>query len=194
MFKYVEAKDEELIKKIYRFRCKIACDELKVLKREDYVDGLEIDEYDRYSVHFAALDENGEVASCLRVIHHSPIGYPTENEMIVDKDLSHFQRERVGEMSRIFIRSDCRNMKDTKKIIELIKINVCPKMKELGVDYSFGALEKSFHRLLVMFGMPYEIIGKLQMHGGKLRYPALLSTQEFIETNPELCAKWIVHE
>ncbi len=194
MFKYVEAKNEELIKKIYRFRCTIACDELKILKREDFLDGLEFDEYDKYSVHFAALDESGEVVSCLRVVHHSPIGYPTENGMKIDRDLSYIDRERIGEMSRIFIRSDCRNMRDTKQIIELIKINVCPKMKELGVDYSFGALEKSFHRLLDMFGMPYEIIGELQMYAGKMRYPALLSTQKFIEVNPELCRKWIDNE
>ncbi len=191
MFKYVEAKDEELIKKIYKFRCQIACDELKILNRENYPDGLETDEYDRYSIHFAALDKNGEIASCLRLIHHSPIGYPTENEMKIEKNLASVDRNKIGEISRIFIHRNYRDMKSSKEIFRLAKLYVCPKMKKLGIEYTFGALEKSFHRLLGIFGMPYEIIGEPQIHGGRMRYPSLLSTKRLAEANPDLCKEWI---
>ncbi len=183
MFKYVEAKDEELIKEIYRFRCQIACDELKILNREDYPDGLETDEYDKYSIHLAILNENDEVVSCLRLIYNSAIGYPTQNEMVIEKDISFIESGKLGEISRIFIHSRYRDMRSTKVIIESLKKEVCKKMIELDIEYSFGALEKSFHRLLRILNMPYEIVGKKQMHGGRMRYPAILSTQKLIEVN-----------
>lgn len=189
MFKYVEAKDEELIKKIYRFRCTIACDELSILKRNDYPDGLETDEYDKYSIHFAALNEKNEVISCLRLINNSPIGYPMENEMNIRFDNS-VKRVQVGEISRQFIHKNYRNMKATREIFYLTKKYVCPKLKELGLEFTYVTVEKSFYRLLCMMDMPYEIIGKPQKHRGRIRYPCKLSTKKLIEANKELCKKY----
>ncbi len=190
MFKYVEAKDEELIKKIYRFRYQIACEELNILKKENYPDCLEIDEYDRYSIHFAALNQKEEVVACLRLIQNSPIGYPMENEMKI-KFTTDVERYMVGEISRQFIHKAYRDMRSTKEIFYLTKKHVCPKMKEIGLKYTYVAVEKSFYRLLRMMGMPYELIGKPQKHGGRLRLPCVLSTDKLIERNKQLCSKWV---
>ncbi len=185
MFKIVEAKDVELIKKIYRFRCAIACDELKILKREDFPDGLETDEYDNFSTHLAALTKVGEVIACLRLIHDSPIGYPTKNEMKIEKDLSFIDPNREGEISRIFIHNRYRDMRSTKLIIHSLKREVFKKMIELNIEYSYGALEKPFFRLLRILKMPYEIIGTEQIHGGRMRYPSILYTNKLLEENKD---------
>jgi N-acyl-L-homoserine lactone synthetase len=184
---FVEVQDQELLEKIYRFRYFIACEELGVYKKEDYPDGIESDEYDAYAVHFAASDEKGEVASCVRLIHHSPVGYPTQN--ILDVDLSAFDLDPqdVGEISRIFIRPDCRNLKASREIFIRFKIMLCHKMKELGLKYTMGSLEYRFYRLLQRYKFPYEIIGESAVYAGRERFPVLLSTDRLREANRELC-------
>lgn len=189
-FEFLEVNSNELLDKVYRFRYKILCEELKVFDRNSYPYQKETDQYDPSSIHFAAVDENGEVAACVRLIHHSPVGYPTENGMVFDIDKNIFERDKVGEVSRIFIDSKYRNFKATKSIMGDIKKYVYLKMKEKGLLYTYGALEKSFLRLLRMYKMDYETIGKVQKYGGELRFPAILYTKKLEEDNPILVNLW----
>ena len=149
MFRFIRVeKDRELLNKIYRFRCKILCDELKYFDKERYPDGLEIDKYDKYSIHYVALDNENEIAATVRLIHHSPIGYPTENSMnISDNVRNAFNRDKLGEISRIFIDKKYRNLKDTKFLIETFKKFLYMDMKEERIEYSYGSLQKSCMRL-----------------------------------------------
>lgn len=188
-FTFLEVKDPALLDKVYAFRCDIMCDELKVLDRSDYPDGRERDKYDPYSEHFAVLNENGEVCACIRLIHHSPVGYPTENNMEFDIDKSIFDRDKLGEFSRIFIGEGYRNLKTTKTLMEGIKKVGYLKLKEMGIEYSYGALEKSFLRLLRMYKMGYDPIGKEQEYGGK-RFPCILYSKTLEADNPDLANKW----
>ena len=58
-------------------------------------------------------------------------------------------------------------------------------MIELNIEYSYGALEKPFFRLLRILKMPYEIIGTEQIHGGRMRYPSILYTNKLLEENKD---------
>ncbi|BDY12109.1 GNAT family N-acyltransferase [Hydrogenimonas cancrithermarum] len=187
MFQFVEVHDEKLLEKIYRFRYFIACEELNVYKKDDYPEGIENDEYDPYAVHFAAFDEKGAVASCVRLIHHSPVGYPTQNALDVDLSPFDLDPQNLGEISRIFIRPDCRNLKASREIFTRFKIMLCHKMKELGLKYTMGSLEDRFYRLLQRYRFPYEIIGESAFYAGKERFPVLLSTDQLREANRDLC-------
>jgi len=187
MFRIVEAQDSDLLERIYRFRYFILCEEQKVFKEEDYPDGMEYDEYDQYSVQFAVLDREDKLAACIRLIHHSPIGYPTENVFKLDFKKLKLERDKVGEMSRIFIRKEYRNLRTSREIFTLVKICLCHKMVELGLDYTLGALEDRFYSLLHKYGYPYEIIGDIRFYGGKKRFPALLSTKKLIKVNQKFC-------
>ncbi|RUM44556.1 MAG: GNAT family N-acetyltransferase [Hydrogenimonas sp.] len=187
MFRIVEVHDPDLLERIYRFRYFIACEELGVYQKEDYPDGMEYDEYDQYSVQFAILGQHDELVACIRLIHHSPIGYPTENVFKLDLQQLNIERDRVGEMSRIFIQKEYRNLKTSREIFTLVKICLCHKMVELGLDYTLGALESRFYSLLHKYGYPYEIIGKSIVYAGKERFPVLLSTEKLIAANRELC-------
>jgi N-acyl-L-homoserine lactone synthetase len=188
-FTFLEVKENDLLNKVYEFRCTIMCDELKIVDRADYPDSREIDKYDPYSEHFAVLNANGEVCACIRLIHHSPLGYPTENNMTFDIDKNIFDRDKLGEFSRIFIGSEYRSLKTTKRLMEGIKRVGYLKLKEMGIEYSYGALEKSFLRLLNMYKMGYEPIGKEQKYGGQ-RLPCILYSKKLEEDNPELANLW----
>lgn len=191
MFKCIEAKDEELIKEIYRFRYKVALEEDILPEGKEFKEAYEADEYDKYSIQYAFFDKNSEIAACVRLIHHSDVGYPAQNSLKIEsvekkKLMLYDEKMQTAELSRIFIRKDCRGIKNTRKIIDLVKLNAGVKMKEMGVICSYGALEESFLRLLLILKMPYRIIGPYQMYGNRMRAPCIMFTDEMMELNKEL--------
>ncbi|WP_200763932.1 GNAT family N-acyltransferase [Nitrosophilus alvini] len=190
MFRFVEADTEELLDKVFRFRCKIMCEEKKFLDINDFPDKKERDKYDEYAIQFAALDENDEVCACVRLIHHSPIGYPTENNLEFDKEKYKFDREKLCEVSRIFIDKKYRNMKDTKVLMEFVKKYVYFKMKDFGIEYSYGALENNFIKLLNIFKIPYKKIGIGKEFYSVLRYPCIMYVEDLENINPGLLEEW----
>ncbi len=191
MFRFFRVSENEpILTRIYRFRCEILCDELGYFKKEDYPDGLEIDPYDAYSIQYAALDSQGELAATVRLILKSPIGYPTENHMEIDDNIiKELDREKLGEISRIFIKKEYRTIKSSKYIMRNFIKMIYEDMKLNGIEYTYGALEKSFFRLLRIYKMRYIVIGKLQEYGG-LRYPCILYTRDLEADNPELIREW----
>ncbi|BDY11797.1 acyl-homoserine-lactone synthase [Hydrogenimonas cancrithermarum] len=187
MFKLVKAEDENLLEEIYRLRYHVLCEEIKTLDKKDYPEGLEYDEYDRFADQYAILDKEGKVAGCLRLVHHSPIGFPTLNVMHMTDFLQKIDGERLGEISRITIHPKYRKLSLTKKIFNLIIYNGCPEMKNLGLDYALCAVEEPLFRLLRMFSIPFEKIGEAHEYLLRYRYPALLEMKELAKAHPKLC-------
>ncbi len=189
-FKFLEVTNEKLLTRVFSFRYKIFKEIYPMYMQESgFSDEKEYDKYDAYAVHFVALNEKGEVCATVRLIYHSPIGYPTENNTKFDNSM--FERNKVGEMSRIFVDKKYRSMKTTKIIIEAVKRYMYVKMIHEGIEYTYGYLEKSFLRLLRIYKMPYHPIGKIQKHKNfGLRYPCILYTQELGNENPQLIKLW----
>ena len=149
----------------------------------------EHDAYDRYAIHFATLDEDGEVCATVSLIYNSSIGYPTENSTKFDNSM--FDREKLGEMSRIFVDKKYRSMKTTKVIIEAVKRYMYIKMMQEGIEYTYGHLEKSFLRLLKIYKMPYHPVGPIYKDENiGLRYPCILYTKELGIENSRLIKLW----
>jgi len=184
-YQFIEVSTEEQLEKVFAFRYQIVCEKLGVSKLDYCEPNREIDEYDAYSEHFAAFDEAGEVVACTRLIHHSPIGYPMTNHMSYDTNIWHFDREQLGEFSRIFVSPQIRGTKELKPLFDSLKTIGYTMMKKLDITYTFGALEKPFFRLLNMLHFPYKRIGDLQPYIGQ-RYPSILYTDELRCANPEL--------
>ncbi len=184
-FLEVDKNDTEMLEKVFAFRYKIFLEIYpEYLIDSNCIDNKESDEYDQYATQFIALDNNDNIAATLRLIHHCPHGYPTENCMNFNTDK--FEKEKLGELSRIFIDPKYRNFKTTKKIIYELKKSIYLKMSELGIEYTYGSLEPSFIRLLKMNNMNYEIIGEKQLHGQLgLRYPCILNTKKLENDNKE---------
>ena len=191
-FSFLEVKDGVMLDKVFEFRYKVL-KESKIF--QDYfreIESLECkehDKYDSYSVNFVAVDQDGEVAATIRLIHHSPLGYPTENGMSFDNTM--FEREKLGEMSRIFVDAKYRSIHITKIIMQGLKNLMYSKLMQLGIEYTYGALEPRFVRLLKMYKICYEIIGEKQLQGKMgLRYPCILYTQRLGDDNPEIVELW----
>ncbi|MDA3946925.1 MAG: GNAT family N-acetyltransferase [Helicobacteraceae bacterium] len=187
-YQFVEVTSEDQLEKVYAFRYDIVCEKLGVTELEGCEPNRETDEYDAYSEHYAAFDENGEVIACTRLIHHSPIGYPTTNNMDYDRDNWHFDPEKLAEFSRIFVSPKIRSIKELQPLFNTMKSLVYPKVQELEISYILGALEKPFLRLLNILQLPYKPIGDLQSYITP-RFPCIMYTNETIEVNPEIYGK-----
>jgi N-acyl amino acid synthase of PEP-CTERM/exosortase system len=60
----------------YRIRYQVYCLERGLLRKDDYPDGLERDEYDAVSLHVLATHRSGEPAGTARLVTHSALGFP----------------------------------------------------------------------------------------------------------------------
>ncbi len=195
MLYFFEVIDENMLEKIYRFRYDIVCEELEFFDKSLYKDKKETDKYDKYSTHFVALNEDCEIVATTRLIHHSTIGYPTTEHLRIYDDVKNllelYKAHALGEVSRVFIAKKYRNMHDTKYIMtNFIKEKVYFKMKDVGVEYAYSAMEKRLVRLLRMFKINFEIIGPLQEGYGSPRYPCLLSVKRLERDNPMLLERY----
>ncbi len=189
-FTFLEVKNSDLLEKVFAFRYKILLEIYpEYLQESKLLDEKESDKYDPYSVHFAALNEAGEVCATVRLIYNSPIGYPTENSMIFDSSM--FERDKLGEMSRIFVDAKYRSINTTMSIMDGLKKLMYSKMMKLGVQYTYGSLEESFLRLLRIYKITYITIGEKQEHGlFGFRYPSILYTRQLGADNPEIIELW----
>lgn len=174
-----------MLENVFKFRYKIMHDELSFIQPTH--DKQEIDEYDHYSDQFAVLNPEGNICAVIRLIHHSPIGYPTQQHCNFHPDEQHYEQQHSAELSRIFIDPVYRNMRDTKTFIRGLVLDAAyPKMKEYGVKQCYGSLEKTFLKLVNMIRIPYKSIGDAQYYLGANRYPSILTTDELEACNPEL--------
>ena len=184
-FTYLEATNNKMLNSIFEFRYKIISQTKaysSYYQENEFPNSMESDKYDAYSIHFVVLDEDNAICASVRLIYNSPIGYPTENDMKFDN--KKFDRDKLGELSRIFIDEKCRSFKVTKQIIYNLNKLIYLKMIRLKIKYTYGALESNFLRLLKIFKMPYEVLDKKQNQGKMgFRFPCILYTQRLGDEN-----------
>lgn len=194
-YSFIHVTNKEILDKVYQFR-------YKIYKEMDWLDantcglnGKERDEYDDYCSQFAILNQKGEICCTMRLIHNSPIGYPTEEFLDTTHDKRLVERDKLGEMSRIFIDPKHRNMKETRIFIStIVKSLAYEKMKEYGVKYCYGLLEPTFIKLVNIFKIPYEPICELKQVYNKLKYPSILDVGQLEKQNPQLRKYWDSHK
>jgi N-acyl amino acid synthase of PEP-CTERM/exosortase system len=111
-FKFKKVDSEELLKEIYRVRYEVYCQECGFLPTADYPDGLEIDEFDEHSVHFAAF-ANSEVIGTSRLVMNSEHGYPLDEHCkVIYVNESELPKDGLVEVSRLALRKTFRRRKE----------------------------------------------------------------------------------
>ncbi|MDY0360347.1 MAG: PEP-CTERM/exosortase system-associated acyltransferase [Desulforegulaceae bacterium] len=208
--------DEELMEKAYKLRYSVYCKEVKYLNPDDYDDSMEIDEFDKYSIHFAALNENNEVLGTLRLVLNSDLGFPLEHHCReYDKTKIDFSRNNLAEISRLAVDKSFRRRKDdgmfgvesydgdannevSKEIREkrkrpIIVVGLYKMMymesKRRGITHWYAAMEEKLNKALNHFSFKFEAIGPVQDYSGPV-IPFLGNIQEIEEevfrNKPEL--------
>ncbi|MBT1070913.1 PEP-CTERM/exosortase system-associated acyltransferase [Pelotalea chapellei] len=111
---------DERIHEVYMLRYKVYCDEWKFENPEDHPGGVEIDEYDEHSSHFAVIrKDSDEMIGTTRIIFCSDRGFPLEGHAEIDQGaLEGIDRELVGEVSRLAVSKDYRRRYVDKVMFE----------------------------------------------------------------------------
>lgn len=119
---------DDRINDVYMLRYKVYCDEWGFENPEDHPGGVEIDEFDEYSSHFAVIrKDNDEMIGTTRIIFSSDRGFPLEGHAEIDQGaLDGVNRSLVGEVSRLAVSKDYRRRYVDKVMFEF---------KEYDEDY-----------------------------------------------------------
>jgi N-acyl-L-homoserine lactone synthetase len=185
MFTFKVVDSCELLEESFRFRYNIMGEETNpyIVVPNDY--RIDIDEYDKYSIHLVALDHSYNVCATARLIINSPIGYPVPNKMKINLSQDTLKNDSFCEVSRIFIDNSVRGFKNAKHIIHNFVQLMSYYVKKNQVNYMYAALESNFLRFLCSIGINYHAIGEFSYYYG-IRYPCILSWERLTQDNPHL--------
>lgn len=186
-FRKVELHEKEWMEKIYQLRFQVYCHECHFLNAHDYPSGLEIDGYDQQSIHFAAVNEDGDVVGTMRMILPGKEIFPIEKHcpnIVIQKDafpgIINF-----AEISRLVITKNMRRRKndgmyyepeiDDRKVTddnhnEFLRRakpmafglyrELYQESKRSGITHWYSLMEKSLWLLLRMHGFKFIPIGE----------------------------------
>ncbi|WP_306536948.1 PEP-CTERM/exosortase system-associated acyltransferase [Geobacter sp.] len=175
MFEFRKADhDKQLMDEIYWLRYKVYCDEWGFEKPEDHPDGIEIDDYDHHSVHFAAFrEDDGSLIGTVRLIRSSELGFPLFSHCTVDTDLSFLGGNAVGEISRLAISKELRRRRPDRALYD-------GEMQELEVeDTPLAVRERRKNENAIVLGL-YRCLYKESIETGVTHLYAVMARGLFL--------------
>ena len=166
--------DQKTLNEVFKLRYKIYCLVDKLLNAEDYPSGIEKDEFDDFSINFAAFDSENKAIGTLRLIKDSKLGFPTEKEFDLFNNLKNIPHDEMVEISRFLIDKNYRKgllMLDLAKAIYLYS-------RDNNVNYWLGCAEEWFIKKINFLWGPIEIIGKPKFCFNAMNYPFILKLKD----------------
>ncbi|WP_229506219.1 PEP-CTERM/exosortase system-associated acyltransferase [Massilia sp. BJB1822] len=180
--------NRELMNDIYRLRYEVYCNECQFLDAQQYSDGMEQDEYDPCSGHFAAFNHDGEIVGTVRLVQpEEHMLYPFESHCTVFDDFRFPERAKAGEISRLVVKKTYRRRRgDTLEGVSKDFVQGSPSSpssryreqrgnspllllgmyKEMykysrrnGIRFWYAAMERSLARSLDKMGFKFVPIG-----------------------------------
>ncbi|MCP4672198.1 MAG: PEP-CTERM/exosortase system-associated acyltransferase [Desulfobacula sp.] len=111
-FRFGIVENEEVKKDTFRMRYEVYAEEFGFEKKEDHPDGLETDEYENESLHFACLNQNDSVIGTIRLVLDSDKGFPIEHAVETKFIGKKPDRSKIAEISRLTVSKDLRRRKE----------------------------------------------------------------------------------
>jgi len=111
-FRFGLVNDKDVLEDTFRVRHEVYVEEFGFERKEDHHNGLETDDYEDESIHFACLNENDSVVGTIRLVLGSDKGFPTENALKTDFIGEKPDRSKIGEISRLTVSKDLRRRKE----------------------------------------------------------------------------------
>ena len=111
-FRFGRVVSEEVLRDTFRMRYEVYVKEFEFEDPNDHPNGLETDDYEDESIHFACVNEHDAVVGTIRLVLGSDKGFPiehaTETTFIGKKP----HRSKIGEISRLTVSRDLRRRKE----------------------------------------------------------------------------------
>ncbi len=108
--------DKEGLTEIYRLRYRVYVDEWHFEKPENHPGGIETDEFDKNSIHFATRDDGKRIIGAVRLIFDSRAGFPIEKYCHLTIGQDGVPREKIAEISRLAISKNYRRRTEDRYI------------------------------------------------------------------------------
>jgi len=112
IFKFGVVNNEDVLKDTFRMRHEVYVQEFRFEKNEDHPDGLETDQYENESIHFACLNETDSVVGTIRLVLSSDKGFPLEHAVQTSFIGEKPDPSKIGEISRLTVSKDLRRRKE----------------------------------------------------------------------------------
>jgi len=181
--------NKERLLKAFRFRYQIFCIEKKFYDKNNYKNKIETDIYDKYSLHFAAFDEDENIVGYVRVVCNSKEGYPIEKLCPYPVTLNQKDsRKNIAEISRLAIDKRYRVHTNREGINEFQQSNLMPlsvikkfcasriqmglyrfvyyACTELNITHLYAVMEKTLFDCLLQTSIEFKILGtEFDNHG-----------------------------
>ena len=137
-FRFGQVIDYDLLKDTFRMRYEVYVDEFGFEDEADHPDGLETDEYEKESIHFACLNETDSVVGTIRLVLHSDKGFPIEHATKLNFTGEKPEPDKTGEISRLTVSKGLRRRKEDG----MYGVESYLKKKEGGVLPDDGTIPK----------------------------------------------------
>jgi N-acyl amino acid synthase of PEP-CTERM/exosortase system len=212
--------NDPLLNEVFKLRYKVYAEEWGFEKKEDHPDEIEKDEFDDHSVHFIVRRKGEErIIGTIRMITNSEKGFPIEKHCRIDTDLSAYDKNRFGEISRLAVSKDYRKRAtdavyyDGKVIDNAAVDNIFAGSRKMSNDIVLGlyqciyreslergnqfllaVMAKGLYLLLKRVGILFEPIGPEQYyHGPRSPYLGRIDTmlQELAKRNHALYSQFM---
>lgn len=169
--KVVDYNDLINMNKVYRFRYEMYCLEYAFLKKEDYKNGVEEDEFDKDAIHIVAFDKKNNVCGMLRILLASKTVLPTEKEYDLSEHVKDLKRTQFAEISRFVVLKEYKNTYLSLGII-LYALKVSNKKR---IKYWIGTIEEWLFNYMEKASVHPVLIGERKFVYNTWNYPFILS-------------------
>lgn len=137
-FRFGQVIDDDVLKDTFRMRYEVYVDEFRFENKADHPDGLETDEYEDASIHFACLNETDSVVGTIRLVRNSDKGFPIEHATELSIPGQKPEPDKIGEISRLTVTKDLRRRKEDG----MYGVESYLKKKEGGILPDDGTIPK----------------------------------------------------
>lgn len=175
----------------FRLRYQVYCREKKFLPAEEYLSGVETDEFDDEATHLLVRGAEGDLIGYMRIIDGAgELGFPMfSHGMTVHEDFPSPPDREAVELSRMIVRSDFRhetrradegfvhspglpapNARNASDLVQLKLLRLAyHHVIRSGSECFYAAMEPPFQRKLRMMGFPFGPIGPSADYFGEVR-------------------------
>jgi N-acyl amino acid synthase of PEP-CTERM/exosortase system len=183
------AREDPRFREVLALRYQVYCAERGFENPEDFPDGLERDEFDDSSIHFAAIHRpTGRVVGTVRLVLPAAARLPGEKFFNIRATVAGFDRMNVGEISRLaltkrYCRELQRNLRNgSGEIVHGLFRCLALESGRLGLTHLYAVMSRGLPVLLAKNRIHFNRVGPERAYHG-LRAPYFGAIEELVASD-----------
>jgi len=164
--------ESSILQEIYRLRYEVYCLECNYLEAKDFEEGMETDEYDDCSIHFAAYTLDSSIVGTVRLVQPKDNQvYPWESHCVPFDQFVKPTRDNAAEISRLVVRKTYRRRRGDS--MEGISKDFVEKGTIASIKPPAVSRDQRGNSPLLLLGMYREMYRHSRANGIRFWYAAM---------------------